>query len=615
MIEKEIRSLIDQNIIIEVPWSNSLVLSPIFLVEKSSGGHRLILNLKKFNASVPYLHFKMETFEHALTLVSPNIYMASLDIKNAYYSIPVHEDYQKYLSFQFEGRFYSFTCVPNGLSTGPFVFTRIMKPILSHMRQQGFKISSFIDDSFLLGETRQTCKQNVNTAESLLLDLGFSINYIKSVKDPSQRLLHLGNIIDSVLMIVELPEKRISVIIRECKILISAKFASIRVVARIIGLIVATFSAVELGKLHYRKLERRKVHALLKARGNFNKRMKIDQSMKSELIWWIKNLPYQYRVIQRPQPEVTITTDSSTIGWGCEFNEVTFNGKWTRSESKLHINSLELLAVLFSLKALISELSNKNVLVLTDSTTTVSYITNMGGLKSVICDRIARDIWNLCIHHNIWLTSSHVPGIENVADEASRVFQDRHEWGIDKNSFHKLCDIWGTPDIDLFATRLNRKLQKFCSWRPDPEASYIDAFTLRWNTFDYCYIFPPFSLISRILQKIEMERSEALIIAPLWPTQIWWPRMMMLVVDHPVILSEAVLTKAPEGLRHPMASKMALIGARVSGQDWKPREYRRQLPNSSLDHGVVQQPNNIKYIFKNGFNTVAGGKLIHLTPI
>ena len=80
----------------------------------------------------------METFEHALTLVSPNIYMSSLDLENAYYSISIAEEDRKFLCFEFKGKYYSYTCLPNGLSSGPYVFTRIMKPVFAEMRKRGF---------------------------------------------------------------------------------------------------------------------------------------------------------------------------------------------------------------------------------------------------------------------------------------------------------------------------------------------------------------------------------------------------------------------------------------------------------------------------------------------
>ena len=141
----------------------------------------MILNLKKLNEYIVYHHFKMETFEHALTLVSKNVYMASLDIENAYYSIPIHKNDQKYLSFEFQNNYYSFTCVPNGLCSGPYIFTRIMKPIVTKLRKLGHLNSSFIDDSLLLGKSKSKCKKNVSLTKRVLVEAGFCINFKKNL--------------------------------------------------------------------------------------------------------------------------------------------------------------------------------------------------------------------------------------------------------------------------------------------------------------------------------------------------------------------------------------------------------------------------------------------------
>ena len=83
-----------------------------------------------------------------------------------------------------------------------------------------------------------------------------------------------------------------------------------------------------------------------------------------------------------------------------------------------------------------------------------------------------------CKERNIFLTISHLPGKLNFeADKASRVSHDDTEWSLDTNSFKALTARWGTPDIDLFASRLNAKLPQYVSWKPEPDAVAIDAFT------------------------------------------------------------------------------------------------------------------------------------------
>ena len=113
------------------------------------------------------------------------------------------------------------------------------------------------------------------------------------------------------------------------------------------------------------------------------------------------------------------------------------------------------------------------------------------------------------------------------ADQASILFNDRTEWQLDKSVFKRPLAIFGKPEVDMFASRLNHQLPLYVAWIPDPEAMAVDAFTQNW-TEHYIYIFPPFSVIPQVLQKIEQEQAQVIMVAPLWPTQSWFPKLTKL---------------------------------------------------------------------------------------
>ena len=79
----------------------------------------MILNLKELNKSIVYHHFKMDTFEAALKLVKPNTFFASVDLRHAYYSVPIAEEHQIKLRFEHLGTIYQYVCLPNGISCAP----------------------------------------------------------------------------------------------------------------------------------------------------------------------------------------------------------------------------------------------------------------------------------------------------------------------------------------------------------------------------------------------------------------------------------------------------------------------------------------------------------------
>ena len=119
IIESEVEKLLSKGVIEPAQHEQREILSNIFIRSKTDGTYRLILNLKEFNKHVSYCHFKMDTLNTIIKLMSPDCYMASLDLKDMCYSIPVMKEHRKYLRFLFNGWLYQFTCLPNGLSNCP----------------------------------------------------------------------------------------------------------------------------------------------------------------------------------------------------------------------------------------------------------------------------------------------------------------------------------------------------------------------------------------------------------------------------------------------------------------------------------------------------------------
>ncbi|XP_013393681.1 uncharacterized protein LOC106161315 isoform X1 [Lingula anatina] len=560
----------------------------------------------------------METFEKTLPLITKNVKMGSVDIRHAYYSIKLADEQQKFFRFQWRDKIYQYTCLPNGVSEGPRLFTKLLKPVFGKLRSLGYVSSGYIDDSLIIGCDDLECTENLNATVTLLSKLGFIINEDKSVLRPTSKLKFLGNVIDSDKMIVTLPLDRQEKIISACEELYNVSKAPIRQVARVIGLLVASFSAVDYGKLYYRKLERAKIKALQESKGNYDAPMIISNSMRSDLIWWIVNLKSQHRVIARPNPSETLHTDASTLGWGASYKNNNIGGRWTDVEGKLPINVLELMAILNALKSLKRDLKSKHIKVMSDNTTAVSYINNMGGTVSENCNKVACDIWIWCISHDVWLTCTHIAGKNNeAADKASREFKDDLEWKLDSKIFHKICNFWGIPDIDCFASRINAQVETYCSWKPDPNCSFVDAFTIDWETFNSVYLFPPFSLLGNCVQKVRQDRAKGIIVAPMWPTQAWFPRLMELLVEKPVIIQKKKnLLRLPHlQLKHPLEGKLRLIACKVSGIVSENEDFQRTLPKYLCCLGKQGHKNNITHTLTGGFSTVVKGRLLHFRQL
>jgi hypothetical protein len=340
--------------------------------------------------------------------------------------------------------------------------------------------------------------------------------------------------------------------------------------------------------------------------------------MRTELTWWVNNLRQQSRSINRSTPNTIIETDASFLGWGAKYKDIRTGGRWLVEEKLLNINVLELLAIFYALRSFREHVVSQHVKIMSDNTTAVSYINNMGGTVSLQCNKIAVEIWTWCIANDIWLTAAHIAGKENLeADQASRKFKDNLEWKLDEKIFNKICDLWGTPDLDCFASRLNAQLKNYCSWKPDPDCIYVDAFSIDWKIVNNVYVYPPFSLLGRCVQKMRRDMAKGIIIAPLWTTQPWFPRLMDILVDTPVIIQKKKgLLKLPlQQMSHPLEGRLRLIVCKVSGIVSENVDFQRTLPEYSCCHGNQVLKNSIIHTLPGGFATVLKGRLLQFRQL
>jgi hypothetical protein len=146
--------------------------------------------------------------------------------------------------------------------------------------------------------------------------------------------------------------------------LFRASAFTIRELAHVIGLLVSSFPGEQFGRLHYQHLESDKVDALKRSKGNYDSSARLSQESYTELEWWIDNIMSAFCPIRYEHPDLTLTMDASTKGWGAETSDNRTGGLWNLQEQKYHINYLELKAVLLGLQSLCRDVSNKHQITL-----------------------------------------------------------------------------------------------------------------------------------------------------------------------------------------------------------------------------------------------------------
>ena len=592
------------------PIQDSGFYSTIFPRIKKDGSARIILNLKSFNEHIHNVHFKMDTIREVLFLVQPGYYFASIDLKHAYFSVRAAPSIRRFFRFIWAGHCYQFTCLPQGLASAPRLFTKLTKPVLAHLRARGLNIICYIDDCILMSPSLDQLKNDVAYAAAFFDSLGLTIHIAKSNLCPTTTIEFLGFLIDSISMTVTLTQGKKTKIQGLAQDILRKTSISIQTLAQFIGNVVAADIAVPHAPLYYKLLEIERNDALTQHGGDYLASITLSSDSLSLIQWWLDNIDSQSSPIQIKDPDFEIFSDASLMGWGGSFEDLTTGGHWARRELA-HINILELRAALFTLQSLCSECHDCHICLRMDNTTAVACVNKVGSTKPHLFS-VVQELFSWALDRNIALSAVHIPGVDNVvADQASRISNMDTEWMLNPKLFHKLCLIFDTPEVDAFATRLNRQLPTFFSWKPDPEAVRYDAFSSSWSD-SYMYCFPPFSVLSRVLQKIQQQEATVLLVFPLWPTRPWFPRVLDLMIAPPVLLPKHCLwlPQNPESA-HPLALKLIMAAAKLSGKHSLSNKFQMTLPHSCYTPGELAPCNNIGVISADGCDFVLHNRTIH----
>ena len=160
-------------------------------------------------------------------------------------------------------------------------------------------------------------------------------------------------------------------------------------------------------------MERLKLSALAPNNSDFDAEVVFTPGALHDLRWWATIAHCHNGVsIKKPNDIIYFTTDATNIGWRAVCGADKACGAWTVLEQRLHINRLELLAVLFAVKAFVHSKLNLFIKVSCDNTTAVVYINNMGGMCQAL-DCISTQIWEWCLAQNCIIEACHMPVVEN----------------------------------------------------------------------------------------------------------------------------------------------------------------------------------------------------------
>ncbi|XP_040261452.1 uncharacterized protein LOC120977528 [Bufo bufo] len=432
LVDSELSDLVRKGAVEPAPGPPYGVISNIFLVAKKGGQMRPVINLRALNAFVVYRHFKMEGIHLLRDLLQMGDWMVKLDLKDAYLMVPVEDASRNLLCFSWQGSVWRFTCLPFGLSSAPWCFTKLMRPAMAWLRSRGVRLIIYLDDILIMAQDCSVLLDHLRWTMDLLSELGFLLNREKSCLSPSREMEFLRFMVDSTAGTLSLPSAKIRSIRKELLRARSSPHIPLRQLARIIGLLASSIQAVFPAPLHYRALQRLKIAHLRKG-ASYADWIPLDEETREELSWWIHNLhAWNGKAIFGQRPDSVVDSDASLSGWGAHCEGITTGGGWSEIETGFHINALELLAGSFAIKSFTRDTARSCIQLRMDNVSAVRYINGMGGTRSTILSRLAKDFWDYCLSKELVVLAEYLPGVHNIhADWSSRHLSDSSDWQLD----------------------------------------------------------------------------------------------------------------------------------------------------------------------------------------
>ena len=232
---------------------------------------------------------------------------------------------------------------------------------------------------------------------------------------PKQVFTFLGQVFDLSKGVCYPTEARFLSIQEAIHPLLFSPLTTPRQVMHLLGLLASTEKLVPQDRLHVRHLQ-------FHLRRNFNCHLKdsldspfsLDPSVKVHLRWWLlRNNVMAQAPLHPPKYVTSIYTDASAQGWGAHCAHMIAQGHWSTQQSKLHINVLELKAVLLALKTFVPQLSlhQRIIQVASDNTTVCVYINKLGGTCSWDMFALTWHLLAFCRKNKVVLSARHVPGL------------------------------------------------------------------------------------------------------------------------------------------------------------------------------------------------------------
>jgi hypothetical protein len=553
-----------------------------------TGDFRVIQDLRELNVHLSDRPVRYETCTHLPTMARATDVAVCQDFKSFFYSFLLHQEDRHYTACRAPAEphpatvgvneaghpvdthgiptyvpsgIYHNSSLPMGMKLSPFVVAKLTRWIQAWIRRHNCNCLFYVDDVLLFGAADKV-RHLTPLFISLMDQLGLILHPTKGWLEPRSRFVFLGLGVDFELQQFYIPDYKLAALTAKVARTVQHARAHrnsvpVRSLASLVGMVASLQLASPILPLFLRSL-----HDVITTRHRWSSHVFLNTQALLDL----RNLGtlsamYTWAPFRAPRTASTIYTDASTRGYGGWGSTpagslVEVSGLWEKSHWCGEINILELEAVLLFLRANRQQLHGQHVILRSDNSSVIAVVTRHSSRSGAMMLGY-RQLYAELLRNRITLTARHIGTKANVvADDLSRA-QDPTEFGIlpalrlqAERHLRLKCQV------DRFASELHHQSLPFETRYGCLPAQRVDTFTGVWDTPSW--LTPPLALLVDVLIKVEADRTLALLLAPVWPAALWYPRLLALTERSMEVpnLSEYLIhhpnnRSPPEYLRNP----------------------------------------------------------------
>lgn len=530
--------------------ASGLLVSSSFVAWQGEGKDRrgrFVINLHKQSKHWAKGSTKMETLPGFALEVEKGDHLISFDVKSGYHHFYLHPDMRDYFLFHYEGRFYQCLALPFGWGRSGLWFTKILRPLVRHLRERcGYRVLPYVDD-FLLAPSpsgRAATSADAARARAILTRLfrllGIVRNKEKGCWQGGQQIDHLGMHVDTVRMRVFISAskiKRIRLLARKMLVLATRnrRLVSSDALRHFCGVAVSVGLGYPLARFFTRSLffdltraeSRSKTQGTIKC---YNGRVRLSRQSLRDLQHWRCLTREDGRALQPAKPDLSLHTDAADLGYGGTLGPSMEPGArglwegqgiWTAADRAQSITLRELrsvrLLLVRSFADYVSDPRIRTLLVHQDNQAVVHVLNAMVSASRPMMAEL-RKLHAILRRLGVRLDARWLPSAVNrFADSLSRT--------------------WDPGDIQV-SPRLSREIQ--VQYRLDPSAFFqrplneprparlkqIKAQMSAWWGDGRARLWnPPADFLPLVVRKIQQEEGRGVLLCPFWPSQAWFARL------------------------------------------------------------------------------------------